>query len=310
MIINFLYISNKYDYITWKFIYLIMKQLFYIFSMFPKNIFTYLVDLYIYLRLYRFSSSYKITKVNIEIAYPDLNKYDVELTSKLSIRESIISGYETIYTWGRNDHHSNSKIFKITNNFLLDKLNDNDKGLINVAIHNRSVDMLLKFINSKITTVSLYKKLKIKSLEKFVKKDRESNGSVSVETSIGGVRKIIQALRLKKAICFAADQVPQRGLGEYINFYNREAYTTTLVQSLALKTRAPVLYFYLNSNKDNFLSLTLKQCSNDIYDDSKHKLLLNKDIEKMINARPIDYSWEYKRFKRSRHPYKDPYGSI
>ena len=36
------------------------------------------------------------------------------------------------------------------------KLNDNDKGLINVAIHNRSVDMLLKFINSKITTVSLY----------------------------------------------------------------------------------------------------------------------------------------------------------
>ena len=62
--------------------------------------------------------------------------------------------------------------------------------------------MLLKFINSKILTVSLYKKLKNKSLEKFVKKDRESNGSISVETSIGGVRKILQALREKKSNMF------------------------------------------------------------------------------------------------------------
>ena len=65
---------------------------------------------------------------------------------------------------------------------------------------------------------------------------------------------MIQALREKKAICFAADQVPQRGLGEYLKLFNREAYSTTLVQSLASKTLAPVLYFHLNSNKGNFLS--------------------------------------------------------
>ena len=287
-----------------------MKQFFFIISLFPKNLFVYLLDFYLYTRLYRFSNSYKVTKVNIEIAYPDLGIKDVELTSKLSLRESIISGYETIYTWGRNEYSSNNKIFRITNNFLLNKFHQKGEGLINVAIHNRSVDMLLKFINSKILTVSLYKKLKNKSLEKFVKRDRESNGSISVETSIGGVRKILQALREKKAICFAADQVPQRGLGEYIQLYNREAYSTTLVQSLAAKTLAPVLYFHLNSNKENFLSLTIKQCSNDIYDNSKHLLLLNKDIENMINIRPIDYSWEYKRFKRSRHPNKDPYKTI
>jgi len=260
--------------------------------------------------MYRFSSSFKVTKVNIEIAYPDLSNKDIELTAKLSMRESIISGYETIYTWGRNDYSSNNKIFRITNNFLLNKFYEKRKGLINVAIHNRSVDMLLKFINSQILTVSLYKKLKNKTLEKFVKKDREQNGSISVETSIGGVRKILKALREKKAICFAADQVPQRGLGEYLKFYNREAYSTTLVQSLAVKTLAPVLYFHLNSNKENFLTLTIKHCNDSIYDSSKHLLLLNKDIENMINIRPIDYSWEYKRFKRSKHPFKDPYKTI
>ena len=104
--------------------------------------------------------------------------------------------------------------------------------------------------------------------------------------------------------------MPQRGLGEYIKLYNRDAYTTTLVQTLATKTKAPVLYFYLNSNKDKFLSITLKQCNSDIYNDSKHKLLLNQDIEKIINTRPIDYSWEYKRFKKARPPDKDPYKVI
>ena len=278
--------------------------------MLPKSLFVYLVDFYLYTKLYKFFKTYKVTKINIKIAFPDLNRRDVEQVSKLSIRESIISGFETIFTWGRNEIQSNSKIFKIKNNFLLKKLYEDGNGLIAVAIHNRSVDMLLKWINSNITTVSLYKKVKNKSLEKFVKKDRESTGSTSVETSIGGVRKIFKALKKNKAICFAADQVPQRGLGEYIKFFNREAYTTTLVQSLAIRTNAPVLYFYINSNKSNFLSVTLKQCNESIYGDSKHTLLLNNDIEKIINSRPIDYSWEYKRFKRSRYPDKDPYSSI
>ena len=287
-----------------------MKPLFFIISLFPKTLYVCLVDLYLYIRIYKIFSSYKITKVNLEIAYPELSKTEIELISKLSIRESLISSFETLYTWGRSPHQSNNQLFKIENNFLLCKTYEEQNGLIAVAIHNRSVDMLLGWINSKIKTVSLYKKIKINVLEKFVKKNREYGESKSYETSIGGVRKIFQALKSKGAICFAADQVPQRGLGKYIKLYNRDAYTTTLVQSLAVKTGAPVLYIFINSNKNGFLYVSVKQCENDIYDDSKHKLLLNKDIEKIINARPIDYSWEYKRFKKHRPPDIDPYRSI
>ena len=287
-----------------------MKPLFFIISLFPKTLYVCLVDLYLYIRIYKIFTSYKITKVNLEIAYPELSKTEIELISKLSIRESLISGFETLYTWGRSPHQSNNQLFKIENNFLLCKTYEEQNGLIAVAIHNRSVDMLLGWINSKIKTVSLYKKIKINVLEKFVKKNREYGESKSYETSIGGVRKIFQALKSKGAICFAADQVPQRGLGKYIKLYNRDAYTTTLVQSLALKTGAPVLYIFINSNKNGFLYVSVKQCENDIYDDSKHQLLLNKDIENIINVRPIDYSWEYKRFKKHRPPDIDPYRSI
>ena len=287
-----------------------MKPLFFIISLFPKSLFISLVDLYTYTKIYKLFSSYKITKVNLEIAYPELIKNDVELLSKLSIRESIISGFETIYTWGRSVHQSNSQLFKIENNFLLSKTYTEGNGLITVAIHNRSVDMLLKWINSKIVTVSLYKKIKIKTLESFVKRNREDGESKSYETSIGGVRKILKALNSRGAICFAADQVPQRGLGEYVKFFNRDAYTTTLVQSLAAKTKAPVLFAFINSNKDGFLFTSIKEPKYVYHSDSEHKLLLNKNIEEIINIRPIDYSWEYKRFKKSKSPGTDPYKSI
>ena len=99
-------------------------------------------------------------------------------------------------------------------------------------------------------------------------------------------------------------------MGEYIKFFNRDAYSTTLVQSLALKTGCPIVYFYINSNKDNYLTVTLEMINKSIYNDSKHSQIINKGIEKIINKRPIDYSWEYKRFKKSKPDQQDPYSGI
>ena len=287
-----------------------IKILFYILSGIPRAFFVMLIDIYIYVRIYKLFASYKITKINLKIAYPDLSNSNIELISKLSIRESLISGYETIFTWGSNAHDSNRMIFRIENNFLLNNYVRKGNGLISVAVHNRSVDMLLAWICSQTSTVSLYKKIKNKALDSFVKNKRESDGSTCVETSISGVRKIYKALKENKVICFAADQVPQRGMGEYINFFNREAYSTTLVQSLAIKTMTPIVYFYINSNKDNYLTVTIKAIDNNIYTDSKCSQIINKGIESIINKRPVDYSWEYKRFKKSKSNQQDPYSGI
>ena len=287
-----------------------MKTLFYLISLIPKSLIVIVIDIYIYTKIYKFFNSYKVTKVNLKIAYPDLNIENIEKLAKLSIRESLISVYETFYTWGRSHISSSSKIFKVKNNFLLKNKFDEGNGLILVSIHNRSVDMLLKWINSQITTVSLYKRVKNKRLDKFVKRNREHDGALCYETTMLGVRNILKALKKNEAVCFAADQVPKRGMGEYINFFGRDAYSTTLVQSLAVKTKAAVLYLYINSSLTNFLSISIECCNNSIYDDSKHKLLLNNDIERIINKRPIDYSWEYKRFRRHPNPALDPYKNI
>jgi KDO2-lipid IV(A) lauroyltransferase len=234
---------------------------------------------------------------NIKICFPDLSDAEKALLAKESFIETFVSGYETLQSWARPIHISGKKIFRIENNYLISQ-NTNKKGLVIIAFHNRSVDMLLKWINSKTNTTTLYKKVKIKYLDKFVRKQREENNNEVYETNINGVRKIFKALIDNKVVCLAADQVPKIGMGEYIKFFNTDAYSTTLAASMVHKTKKPAVFICINSFENNRLGITIKTSKESIYNDSEYKLSINQSIEDLIKVNPKDYSWEYKRFKR------------
>jgi len=96
-----------------------MKIFFYFISIVPKPLFLALLDIYMAIGIFKRTLSYKVTKANIKIAYPNRTRSDIDLLSKLSIRETIISGFESIYAWGRNEAEVNSKILRVENNFLI-----------------------------------------------------------------------------------------------------------------------------------------------------------------------------------------------
>ena len=285
-----------------------MKLLFYLITLIPIDFIRSAINLYTKLNLYKSSSVYKLTMCNIKICFPDLSDVEKTLLAKESFIETFVSGYETLQSWARPIHISGKKIFRIENNYLISQ-NANKKGLAIIAIHNRSVDMLLKWINSKTNTTTLYKKVKIKYLDKFVRKQREENNNEVYETNINGVRKIFKAFIDNKVVCLAADQVPKRGMGEYIKFFNTDAYTTTLAASMVYKTKKPAVFICMNSFENNRLGITIYPCNENIYNDSEYKLSINQSIEDLIKINPKDYSWEYKRFKRSPSGI-DPYVGI
>ena len=285
-----------------------MKSLFYIASLIPTSFLRKLVTLTSKTKIFKTSSAYKVTLRNLEMAYKHLDQVELEQLAEESFIETILSGHETIKSWSKPIHISGKNIFRIENNYLLNRYIDEGNGVAVIAIHNRSVDMLLKWINTKCETTTLYKKVKIKALDRFVRKQREGKNNNVYETTITGVRKIFQAYKANKIICIAADQVPQEGMGEYIKLFNIDVYTTTLASSLVHKTQKPAVFICLNSFENNKLGVTIKPCRKDIYNESKHKLSLNKSIESLININPKDYSWEYKRYKKllsGENPYKD-----
>jgi len=285
-----------------------MKSLFYIVSLIPTSFLRKLVTLTSKTKIFKTLSAYKVTLRNLEMTYKHLDQVDLEQLAKESLIETILSGHETIKSWSKPIHISGKSIFRIENNYLLNRYIDEGNGVAVIAIHNRSVDMLLKWINTKCETTTLYKKVKIKTLDRFVRKQREGKNNNVYETTMTGVRKIFQAYKANKTICIAADQVPQEGMGEYIKLFNIDAYTTTLASSLVYKTQKPAVFICLNSFENNKLGVTIKPCRNGIYNKSKHQLSLNKSIESLININPKDYSWEYKRYKKllsGENPYKD-----
>ena len=285
-----------------------MKSLFYIASLIPTSFLRKLVTLTSKTIIFKTSSAYKVTLRNLEMTYKHLDQFELEQLAKESFIETILSGHETIKSWSKPIHISGKNIFRIENNYLLNRYIHEGNGVAVIAVHNRSVDMLLKWINTKCETTTLYKKVKNKELDRFVRKQREGKNNNVYETTMTGVRKIFQAYKANKTICIAADQVPQEGMGEYIKLFNIDAYTTTLASSLVHKTQKPAVFICLNSFENNKLGVTIKPCRKDIYNESKYKLSLNKSIESLININPKDYSWEYKRYKKllsGENPYKD-----
>ena len=285
-----------------------MKILFTFLSIIPKSFYRFCIRAYLFTGLYTFTESYKVTLSNIKIVRPFFSGAEALDASRKSYAESLLSIYETFYSWSRKPSKVNNNILVVKNNYLLQEHIQNQNGLVVVAIHNRSIDMLLSWINSQTRTVSLYKKIKLKTLYKYVRKIRENKINKTFETSVAGVREIFKSLKNKEVIAIASDQVPARGNGEYVKLFGRMAYTTTLVPKLACKTKKPVIFCCINSiESSNYLSVNIEPAHSDLFDRSECLLSMNNSIEKLINTKLSDYSWEYKMFRRPMAGETDPY---
>lgn len=285
-----------------------MKALFTLLSIIPRFVYSLVAEVIVFTGIYKQLDGFKITKANLTIIMPNLSSDEIELESIKSYKQTLISIRETFIAWSRSSKFINSNILVIKNNYLLSEHKQKNKGFMMVAIHSRSVDMLLSWINSQTPSTSLYKKIKFRLLDKYVRNIRENKINKVYETGMLGVKKLLNALNKNEVVCMAADQVPQRGMGEYIDFFGRKSYTTTLIPRLALKTDKAAIFCSINkANNSGYLAVNLHPSSEDLYNKSKHLLSLNQSIEKLIYENIYDYSWEYKKYRRPYQGDNDPY---
>ena len=274
-----------------------MRTFFYLLSPFSLRLGYVFCDLIALIVFYLNTEIAKISSININIAYPSKDEEDRKALVKRSVKQSIRSYYETLFCLSRNQTELNKSIFKVENRYLYTQTN-RDFGLILLSVHNRSVDLLLNQLTNQEDVTAIFKPIKIKALNKFIRKSRQKSGSKVFETNLTGVKELFSALKRGETIAMAADQVPAKKMGVYEDFFGRRVYTTNLIPSLHSKTKAPVVSVAMHSEiYTNKLyirygtKLTHKEGSP--YDAK----LMNKEIEKIININPEDYNWEYKRFK-------------
>lgn len=287
-----------------------MKIIFYIFTIFPLKPAFFMWDTLfkvLPLNILRLMPPFRVTKTNLSIAFPGLAKHELDLLAQESYKETLKSFYETLFTWSRSSKKIIRETKRINNRFLFNS-QEKQSGLIIFALHNRSIDFMLRWISSQRPHTSLYKKIKIKPIDKFVKKLRQEGNCKMVETGIGGVKTILNSLEKNQMTCMASDQVPANGLGVYSTFFGHECYSFSLAPKLARKSNKQILMSYLSYEKDIGHIINFKKPSNEIYENNGVDVM-NEEMEREIKKSPTEYSWEYKKFRKLSQEPKSIYKS-
>ena len=149
-----------------------MRLFFYLLSPFSLRLGYVFCDFITLVALALNTKIVKISKININIAYSSKNKEYRESLLKRSIKQSIRSYYETLFCLSRSQKILNKSIFKVENRFLYSQTN-RDFGLILLSAHNRSVDLLLNQLTIQEDVTAIFKPIKIKALNEYVRKNRQ-----------------------------------------------------------------------------------------------------------------------------------------
>ena len=174
------------------------------------------------------------------------------------------------------------------------------KGVLLFTPHIGNIEIIINFLGQHTDCTIPYTPPKNKDLDKVITDSRNSSGVKMVETNLGGIKEMLSALNNKKLVAVASDQVPKRGAGMSSTFFNNEVYSMNLLPKLQQRTGcvAHLMYCERKENGKGFV----------IHFDSKIDLSsniqdgvdkMNNEFEKCIMKLPGQYSWEYKKFKRT-----------
>ena len=166
--------------------------------------------------------------------------------------------------------------------------------------HIGNIEIIINFLGQHTDCTIPYTQPKNKDLEKIITNSRNKSGVKMVDINVSGIKDMLSALKNKKLVAVASDQVPKKGAGIISKFFNREIYSMSLLPKLQQRTGcvAHLMYCERKENGKGFV----------IHFDSKIDLSsdiqegvdkMNNEFEKCIMKLPGQYSWEYKKFKRT-----------
>lgn len=123
--------------------------------------------------------------------------------------------------------------------------------------------------------------------------------------SLAGVRLMLRALRRGETVGLLPDQVPPDGMGVWVPFFGRPAYTMTLAARLVQQTGAAVAVLVTERlpRGGGYVVRALElpvPLPGPGADDAVAALAINRSMEAVIRLKPAQYLWGYHRYKAPR----------
>jgi Kdo2-lipid IVA lauroyltransferase/acyltransferase len=148
----------------------------------------------------------------------------------------------------------------------------------------------------------LYRPSRQAGLAQVMEASRARPGLETAPTTLAGVRQMIKALRAGRSVGLLPDQVPPEGMGQWVPFFGKPAYTMTLAARLTLQTGAKLVLIWgerlpWGLGYRVHASALQENLASDV---DGLVLQINQAMERLILTRPEQYLWGYARYKQPR----------
>ena len=131
---------------------------------------------------------------------------------------------------------------------------------------------------------------------------RQRAGLHTAPATLAGVKQMLKALRQGQSLGLLPDQVPSSGMGLWLPFFGRDAYTMTLSVRLAQQSGAAVLMVWgQRLSWGRGYRLQFRPLQEPLPPDAARAALrINQEMEHLIRSCPQQYLWGYERYKQPR----------
>ena len=248
------------------------------------------------------NSHKKITQQNLKLVFPDKSSKDIKTLTKKSLFHSSMNILESGIVWGSKNRKFENYLIEICNIEAIKKSYDSERGFLLITAHLGNIEIIIKFLGKQFNCTIPYSKPNQSYLDKIITLSRESAGVKMVHPDSAGLKVLIKSLKEKNMVAIASDQVPKQGFGVASTFFGKEIYSMTLVPKLKRISNCAVHSVYCERRKKaqgfNIYFSNEIDLSHDVQEGVDR---MNKEFEECIISIPEQYSWEYKKFKRSIH---------
>ncbi len=279
-------------------IYYLLK----IISLFPLSFLQYIARGIAHLLYYSDSSIKRITTINLQLAYPELDPITLQKRVHLSIQSQCQTYIEFLKCWGMPPQYNLDLLKNIHGESVLTEALANKKGVIVVIPHFGCWELLNAWLNVYTQPMIMYKPYKTKGVNRYILESRQKFNATLVPTDETGIRNIFKHLKQGGLTVILPDHVPKPTGGIYSNFYGQNTLSSTLVSKLASKTQCNVIGLSCIRDTQNpqHFSVVCQALSSDILSKDLQRSVdtLNLEMQKIIDVAPEQYIWSYKRFRR------------
>lgn len=131
---------------------------------------------------------------------------------------------------------------------------------------------------------------------------RRRPGLDAAPATLGGVRQMIRALKRGEVVGLLPDQVPPEGLGVWVPFFGKPAYTMTLAARLVQQTGAALLLVWGERLAHGTgYRVRVSELGEALpADPLEAAATINRAMERLILQCPQQYLWGYHRYKAPR----------